>query len=68
MPETLSPSRMAEAEGLGRDILWEPWIDLPQWVQDRFGLREWNNQMKRRDEINRSKIDDELRRMRKDIQ
>lgn len=48
-------------------IPWDPWIDLPEWVQTKFGLKEWNTRHRIRDESNRDKIQNEINRLQSQI-
>lgn len=64
---SLDSERMAEKELKSR-IMWEPWVDLPEYIMARESAwREWNRRMKLRDEANRLKIDEELSRLQESI-
>lgn len=58
----LSADRMADTELKSR-IMWEPWVDLPEWIMRNSSWREWNDKMRARDEANRLKIDEELSKL-----
>lgn len=65
---SLSSERMAEAEGLGRGILWAPYIPMPESILRRLPeLKEWDKQNQLRDESNQQKIQEELFKLQKAI-
>lgn len=64
----LSADRMVAMEVKGR-IIWEPWVDLPEYIMAKESAwREWNQRMRLRDEANRSKIDEEFDRLQKALE
>lgn len=67
MPTNPSAERLAQGAGNVLIIHWDPWVSLPEWVQDKFGLREWNTQQRIRDESNRDKLQQELNRLQAQI-
>lgn len=67
MPTSSSAQRLAQGAGNVLVIHWDPWVELPEWVQTKLGLKEWNAQQRRRDESNRDKIQQELNRLQAQI-
>lgn len=66
MPNTASADRLAES-GTVASISWEPWLDMPSHIMDRFGLREWNMQMRLRDQANKDKIQQEITKLQNQV-
>lgn len=47
-------------------IMWEPWVDLPEWIMRKDGSwRDWNDKSRLRDEANRQKIEQALLQLQK---
>lgn len=64
MADLNSANRMVDNRGTLGQIMWEPWIDPPVDVMQRFpSLRAWSVRMRLRDESNQSKVNAELARL-----
>lgn len=47
-------------------IMWEPWVDLPEWIMRKdSSWRDWNDKSRLRDEANRQKIEQALLQLQK---
>ena len=67
MPNFSSAERLSQGAGNVLLLHWDPWVELPEFAQSKFGLREWNAQQRRRDESNRDKLQQELNRLQAQI-